>query len=123
MPDMSMILPMLSLVIALSAAVGVVVAFLGNKNRGLSEVQTSTITALQAQNDAQEQQIKAQGQQIKRLNRVVLTIEYALKRRGLRIEIDDDAITLIDENASKRGTSMQIRLMDHVTGKEEDKEA
>lgn len=123
MPDMSMILPMLSLVIALSAAVGVVVAFLGNKNRGLSEVQTSTITALQAQNDAQEQQIKAQGQQIKRLNRVVLTIEYALKRRGLRIEIDDEAITLIDENASKRGTSMQIRLMDHVTGKEEDKEA
>jgi len=47
------------------------------------------------------------------LNRVVLTIEYALKRRGLRIEVDDESITLIDEH-TKAHQTMQIRVMDTV---------
>lgn len=119
MPDLATLLPLLSLIIATGAAVGVVVAFLGNKNRGLSEVQSSTITALQAQNEAQEHQIKMLEKKIVRLNRIVLTIEYALKRRGLRIEIDDEAITLVDERSGRAGTSMQIRLMENITDKDE----
>ena len=56
------------------------------------------------------------------LNRVMLTVEYALKRRGLRIEISDEAITLIDEQ-SRANQTVQIRMMEAMHHQEEDKDA
>lgn len=116
--------PSLSIMITLLVAFGsiaFVIAFVGNKNRGLSEVQNSTITAQQAQIDTQEKQIKALEKKIVHLNRIMLTVEYALKRRGLRIEIDDEAITLIDER-SRSNQTVQIRMMENIPT-EDDKEA
>jgi TolA-binding protein len=105
MPDVSSFLPMLSLIIALMAAVGVVIAFLGNRNRGLSEVQNSTITALQAQNKAQENQIRALEKQIDRLEGVFSTLQVTLKkRRGLLIEVNDDLITIVDQRTGAEQT-------------------
>lgn len=116
----------LSIVIALIAAFGTVafvIAFVGNKNRGLSEVQNSTITALQVQNEMQEKQIKALEKKVTYFTNVLLTVEYALKRRGLRIERDEDVITLIDER-SRASQTVQIRMMDALHNTEEsDKEA
>jgi hypothetical protein len=116
---------LLSIAIALIAAFGTVafvIAFVGNRNRGLSEVQNSTIMAQQAQIDTQEKQIKALEKKLVHLNRVVLTVEYALKRRGLRIEIDEDAITLIDER-TRANQTVQIRMMEAMHHQEEDKDA
>ena|SRR5437660_6476287 len=118
MPDFGALLPLLSIIIALGAAVSVVVAFVGNRNRGLSEVQSSTITALAAQNDAQEKQIAMLEKKIVRLDRTIITIQYALqKRRRLRLEINEDAITIIDER-----TNAEITVPVSLTGTIDKKE-
>lgn len=116
------LLPTLSIAIALIMAVGTVafvIAFVGNRNRGLAEFQNSSIAAHQALIETQEKQIKALEKKVTHLNRVVLTIEYALKRRGLRIEIDDEAIMLIDERARSNQT-VHIRLMDAMPTEDKD---
>ncbi len=105
MPDFTPFLPLLSIVIALGAAISVVIAFIGNKNKGLSEVQSSTITALQAQNAAQDQQMQMQDKQIQTLEKKVARMESVMrttqdmlrKRRRLRLEINGEYVTLIDE--------------------------
>ncbi len=112
MPDFGAFLPLLSIAIALSAAIGVVIAFVGNKNRGMSEVQTNTITALQAQNTAQEKQIQVLEKKITRLEGVFFTLQVTLKkRRGLLIEVNDDVITLIDQR-----TGVEHVVQIHTTG-------
>src|SRR5216683_3480306 len=103
MPDFSSLLPIMSLILALGAAVGVVFAFIGNKNRGLSEAQgntiaalNSTIAALQAQDEIREKQIQVIEKKVARCEGVISTISYTLKdRRRLRLEVKDDFVTLI----------------------------
>ena len=107
-PELSILLPILSIAIALFAAVGVVIAFLGNRNRGLSEIQSSTITALQAQNDAQEVQILALEKKMARCDGVIDTIQAILKPHGMHIDINADSITLVEEGA-RRKSSVQIK--------------
>lgn len=128
MPEPGILLPIMSLIIALGAAVGVVVAFLGNKNKGLSEVQNSTIVslqatiqALQAQLVAQEKQMQGLEKKIARCENVMNTIRYTLKeRRKLRLEIKDDFVMLTDER-----TGSEISVPIHPSGQleQEDKEA
>jgi hypothetical protein len=113
-PEFNALLPVLSIVLTLCMAVGTVMAFRGNTGKGLSEAQEKAITALTTQNEVQEKQIERLEKKLVHLNRVMLTVEYALKRRGLRIEIDDDAITLIDEKTRANQTT-QIRIMDTLT--------
>jgi len=128
MSDIGPLIGLLSLALTIFLAIGGVLAFIGLAKRSNSEVQASTITALQAQNDAQEKQMALQEKQIALLEkkimhfeRVIGTIQLALKRRGLRIEINGETITLIDE--SKRSAStVQIRIdsdeLPEVDGKE-----
>ena len=122
MPDPGILLPLLSIVIALFGvigSVGFVVAFTGNKNRGLSEVQNSTITSLQAtiaslqaQNEAQEKHAQALEKKILHLEGIVRTIQYTLKeRRRLKLEIKDDFVMLLDER-----TGAEISVPIHTTG-------
>ncbi len=119
-PELSSLLSAAAIFITVIGAIGVVLAFRGNTGKGLSEVQEKAISALTSQTETQEQQIKALEKKVIHLNRVVLTIGYALKRRGLRIEVDDEAITLIDEH-TKAHQTMQIRVMDALP--EDDKGA
>ncbi len=103
-PELSSLLSAAAIFITVIGAIGVVLAFRGNTGKGLSEVQEKAISALTSQTETQEQQIKALEKKVIHLNRVVLTIGYALKRRGLRIEIDDESITLIDEHTKAQAT-------------------
>src|SRR6266699_6216884 len=124
MPDFSSFVPMFSLVIALFAAVGVVVAFLGNRNKGLSEVQTSTITSLQAtiqslqaQNEAQEKQIQALEKKVAKCEGVISTIRYTLKdRRRLVLSVKDDFVMLVDE---RTGAEITVPIHNGPLSKEE----
>jgi TolA-binding protein len=113
MPDF--FLPILSIGIALVAAagtIGFVVSFVGNRNRGLSEVQMNTISALQAQNQAQGQQIQALEKKITRLEGVIHTLQYTLKeRRRLKLEVKDDFVLLLDER-----TGAEITVPIHTSG-------
>lgn len=118
-PEIGSLLPVMSIIITLCAVVGGAIAFRGNQGKGANEIQQSTIMAQQAQLDTQDKQIKTLEKKLTHLNRVVLTIEYALKRRGLRIEIDDEAIMLIDERARSNQT-VHIRLMDAMPTEDKD---
>jgi hypothetical protein len=105
MPDFSSILPLLSIIIAIGAAVGVVIAFLGNRNKGLSELDAKTISSLQAtiasleaQDKAREKQVAVLEKKVAQHERVLHTVQDMLrKRRRLRLEINDQYVTLIDE--------------------------
>src|SRR2546429_5752584 len=111
MPDFSVFLPILSITIALLAAIGVVIAFLGNKNRSLSEVQASTITALQAQNDAQEQQITMLEKEIARCKRDGVAMRAGFKQVGIEIsEINEREIILIQTAGASAKRTRIIQL-------------
>lgn len=113
LPD---IIPILSLVISIAALVGGYLAYRQGYSKQASAIQDRVITALQNQNKVQEEQIEGCEKEIARLKRVVTTIQLALKRRGLRIEIDRDAISLIDEGVSKQEQVIQISVTDKSTG-------
>ena len=106
MPDLtSTFLPLLSMALALAAAIGVALVFVGTKNRGLSEVQADTITALQAQNQAQAQQMKILEKKIARLESTFSTLQVTLKKRqGLLIEVNDELITVINQRTGAEQT-------------------
>ena len=105
MPEFGLFLPLLSLLISVTVAGAVTLAFVGNKNKGLSEVQTSTITALQAQNVAQEAQIKILDKKVMQLERTLRTVQYTLrKRRRLQLEINGETITIVDERTGSELT-------------------
>ncbi len=106
MPDLtSTFLPFLSMALALAAAIGVALVFVGTKNRGLSEVQADTITALQAQNQAQAQQMKILERKIARLESTFSTLQVTLKKRqGLLIEVNDELITIINQRTGAEQT-------------------
>ena len=116
------LLPYLSTFLALCITVGGLFAMRQGYSKQATEIQEKVIGALQAQNEAQETQIATCEKEIARLKRVVSTIQYALKRRGLRIEIDGDAITVVDEQ-SRQSRTVQIRLSDKTTNDEDDEAA
>jgi hypothetical protein len=106
--------PIFEILFFVSVTVSGFLMWRGSQGKEASQIQDRAITALEAQ-------MKVQEKEILRLKRVVLTIEYALKRRGLRIQIDNDAITLVDER-SRANQTVQIRMMESMP-LEEDKDA
>ena len=109
------------IIIMLVATLIGAVAYRRNNTKQLIEMRSQLIDTYKAQVELQEKQIKALEKKVTHLNRVMMTVEYALKRRGLRIEIDDEAITLIDER-SRANQTVQIKMMDSIPP-EDDKEA
>lgn len=103
------ILPYLSTVLTICIGVGCFFALRGEAAKQANAIQDRVIAALEAQNKMQAQQIEAHEREISRLNRIVETIQAALKRRGLRIEIDGDSITLIDDHA-RRSHTVKIQM-------------
>lgn len=108
------LLPWVSTIIALCITIGGLFAMRAGYSRQATEIQERVIDALKAQNEAQETQILSCEKEISRLKRVVATIQYALKRRGLQIEIDGDAITLIDSSSNNRSIQILMKDVDQV---------
>lgn len=100
-----------AIVIMLIATLIGAIAYRRNNTKQLRDIQNQVIETYKAQNEVQEKQIVSCEKEIARLKRIVATIEIALKRRGLRIEIDADSITLIDTQAKgARTTTMKIKV-------------
>lgn len=116
--NLATLLPYLSVFIALCVTVGGLFAIRQGYNKQAGEIQDRIIEALKTQNEAQERQIATCEKEIARLKRVVKTIQIALKRRGLEIEIDSDGITLIDNQS--RQTRTVIRLSGELETIEKD---
>ncbi len=105
---LDLLLPLTALMIAIFGmvlSVGSILIYRGSRGKGLSELDAKTITSLQAQNSSQEKQMQAQEKQmqvmekkIMQLDRTIKTIQDTLrKRRKLRLEINGEYVTLIDE--------------------------
>lgn len=125
LPNLSVLLPLFSLLISVCVGIGGYLAIRGNYTRTVGEVQDRVISALTAQNAVSKTQIASLEKEIVRMKRVVSTIQVALKRRGLEIEINGDSITLID-NQDRRAHTMQIRIEDSdelpTTGQDKEKD-
>ncbi len=99
----------LSTVLVVCVTVGGFFALRQGYSKQTNEIQERIITALKTQNEIQAAQIAACEKEIARLKRIVSTIQYALKRRGVRIEIDGEGITFIDNQAGRTHT-IQMQL-------------
>ena len=112
-------LPVLDLVIVLCLAIGGYLAIRSGYGKQTSEMQERAISALTAQIEAQKAQITSLEQKILRLERLLETVQETLSRRGLRIEINGEFITLIDEG-TKRSNTVKIRMEPDASKKEEE---
>jgi len=99
------------IIISLGLLVGGFIAFRQGYKQQMGVIEERVIDALKALNEAQERQIATCEKEIVRLKRVMNTIQIALKRRGLTIEINGDSITLIDNQGVSTRT-MQINITD-----------
>ncbi len=105
MPEFAPFLPIISIAMTLIFAIGIGIVYLGNRNKGLSELDAKTISSLQAtiasleaQDKAREKQVAVLEKKVAQHERVLHTVQDMLrKRRRLRLEINDQYVTLIDE--------------------------
>ncbi len=105
---LDLLLPLTALMIAVFGmvlSVGSILIYRGSRGKGLSELDAKTITSLQAtivaleaQDKAREKQVQILDKKVAQHERVLHTIQDMLrKRRKLRLEINDQYVTLIDE--------------------------
>ena len=110
-----------NLIFLVMGVIGGYIVLRSTMSQAAQKLQTVLVNTLKEQNDIQEKQIATLEKKVLRQDRTILTIQYALrKRRRLRLEINGDAITLIDERTSSEIT-VPIRLTGSLE-KEEDKE-
>lgn len=109
-------------IISIGMLIGGFLAFKNGYKRQMGEIENNVINALKTLNEAQERQINSLENEVARMKQVLKTIQIALERRGLTIEIDRDSITLIDAQARAERT-VQISMSGPLSAlpKEDDK--
>jgi hypothetical protein len=108
-------LPYLNIVLALALTIGGFFAFRQGYSKEAGRIQEKVIAAQKEQVETLERQIVGIDKETKRLNRVIATIRYALKRRGLHIIVNGDFITVVDE-----ATKSQVRQEEQIAIHDED---
>lgn len=107
-----------TLVATLAIMAGGLWVFRRSYVKQLGEMQEKVIATYKAQNEAQEVEIAGCKKEISRLKRALAAIEYVLKQRGERIEIDGEVVTLISETTEQKRT-VQIRMIEKPENKDE----
>jgi hypothetical protein len=106
------ILPYLSLILAIATTVGGILAFRQsyrqNYTKMANEIQERVIAALKLQIETLERELVGCQHDVIRLRRVISTIRYVLKQRGMSIVVEGDYITMTDSKTSKTRT-IQVR--------------
>lgn len=115
----ALLISLIPILISLAMLVGGFFAFKNGYRKQIGEIESNVINALKTLNEAQERQISSLEDEITRMKRVLNTIQIALQRRGLTIEIDRDAITLIDVG-SKSERVVQISMTDKLPAIDKD---
>lgn len=100
-------LPIFSIIISIFAVVGGFIAFRQGYFKQSSEIQSQTIEALKTRVDTLESQALSDQKEIKRLRTVINTVRYALKRKGMLIEIDGEYVTLIESDGQSKSTHLR----------------
>lgn len=103
----STFLPIFSIIISIFVVVGGWIAFRQGFFKQSSEIQGQTIDALKVRVETLESQAESDAKEIKRLRQIINTVRYALKRKGMLIEIDGDYVTLVESDGQSKSTRMQ----------------
>lgn len=105
--NLNTFLPVFSIIISIFAVVGGFIAFRQGYFKQSSEIQSQTIEALKTRVDTLESQALSDQKEIKRLRTVINTVRYALKRKGMLIEIDGEYVTLIESDGQSKSTHLR----------------
>jgi len=111
--NMTDLLTWAPVILGLALTVWGLLALRQGYSKKVSEIQKNVIEALNTQNETQARQIVICEREIRRLKRVVATIQRALVRRGLQVEIANEEITIIDKQ-TRRTHTLQIRTSDEL---------
>ncbi len=101
MSDIASFLPYLTGALGLALTIFALFALPRIAARQLSEIQTKVIEAQKNQLETMEERIAQLEREEERDKRVLATIRYALKQRGLFIRVNGDYITLVDRGREK----------------------
>jgi len=107
-------LPIISIVVSILVVAGGFAAFKQGFFKQSSEIQGQTIDALKTRVETLESQAESDAKEIKRLRTIINTVRFALKKKGILIEIEGEYITLIENDVQSKSTRMQA---DDPTGK------
>jgi len=114
-------IPYISAIFALLISIGGFFAIKQGYTKRVEEIQENVINALKVQNDLQEKQIATLNTKLEHMGQVIATLRYAVKKRGITIEINGEYITLIDALSPRRDSSTQIRIAS-TTSEDDEKE-
>ncbi len=120
MSDVASFLPYLSAALGLFLTIFALFALPRIAARQLSDIQTKVIEAQKSQLDTMEERVAQLEKEDERNKRVLATIRYALKQRGLFIRVNGDYITLVDRGKER---IVQLRAdVEQVGNSENDNE-
>ncbi len=93
------ILSWLPIIVTLIIGVAGYAIIRGGQTRTVSEVQERVINALKGENESLARRVQTCMEEVAKLRRTLDTIRFVLRQRGLRVEVDGQYLTLIDEQA------------------------
>lgn len=94
-------LPYINTILAILLGLGAFMSLRGGYSKHAGEIQEKVIAALKEQVETLEKQVENGEHEIIRLKQITLTIQYALKQRGLEMEIDGDTIIFSDRQSGR----------------------
>lgn len=98
MQDTSTVLTTTSLVIAIAASIGTILAYM-RITKG--QIQERAIGVLNVELNALRGRLDDMEQENRRLDQIIVTICEALKKRGLEVSIDGHIVTVSDGNMTQ----------------------
>lgn len=98
------ILPYVATFLSIVVSIGAALAFRSGYSKEARALQSQTIDALRTRLDLLEKQVASATAETLRNKTIISTIQFALSKRGIQIEVDDDFVTLIDDHLAKRTT-------------------
>jgi hypothetical protein len=119
-PDISNIPAFLLAFITLLLTVGGFFVLRQGYAKQAAEVEDRVIKALNVEIATQERKIKALEKDLDRLRRILDTIRNILNRRGWKITIDGEIVTLEDNTGKSNITRIQDRIPKSTTPGDDD---
>ena len=107
--NLNQFLPVLDLILVICLFIGGAFAMRSGFASKSGEMQERAIIAQNAQIETQAKQIKSCEREIARLQGALGSLETLLKHYALRIEVNGETVTLVDEG-TKQARTVQIRI-------------
>ena len=98
------LIPYLSLFLTCCVAIGAFLAYQQGYSKEAAKIQERVSEARKAENEILVDEVKHLEIEITRLKRIVETIRYALKQRGIEIRVEGDFVMLQDIALAKTQT-------------------